>query len=352
MSKHERFGLSVFAIIVLLAIYFFQEILSPFIAAAILSYLANPLMNMLTRLKLPRALSAGVLLLAIIWAVFLLVENLIPLLITQVQVGVTQLPGALNQVINWLQPYAQHFGFQIAMDLATFKQHVLQQWQSASEIATEIGMIIARSSKGILRSLIHSLFALLITFYLLKDGPSLIKLALSKLPMNARQVVSRWLNESNEVLGAFFRGELVVMFCLACVYSFGLSLAGLQIALLIGILTGIFSIIPYLGVACGFIAALLAAVFQFHDLWHMVYVTLAFAVGHILEGTFLTPVLVGKRIGLHPVAVILAVLAGGECFGFAGVLLALPTAAVLRIALAHFWEHYVMESDHGSTTSA
>jgi predicted PurR-regulated permease PerM len=147
--------------------------------------------------------------------------------------------------------------------------------------------------------------------------------------------------QCHEVLGAFFRGQLMVMLGLGIIYSTGLWVAGLDLALVIGLLAGLFSIVPYLGFFLGILMAVAAAFFQFYDVWHVISVLIVFGIGQVLETAVLTPLFVGDRIGLHPVAVIFAILAGGQLFGFVGVLLALPIAAVLMVFLRHFRQFVV-----------
>jgi predicted PurR-regulated permease PerM len=142
------------------------------------------------------------------------------------------------------------------------------------------------------------------------------------------------------VLGAFLRGQFIVMLSLGAIYAVGLWFVGLDLALLIGLLAGLASIVPYLGTIVGIGAAAIAALFQFGDVWYLVAVAAVFGVGQLLEGMVLTPLLVGDRIGMHPVAVIFAVLAGGQLFGFVGVLLGLPVAAVVMVLLRHVHDLY------------
>jgi len=132
-----------------------------------------------------------------------------------------------------------------------------------------------------------------------------------------------------------------VMLILGVIYSVGLTLAGIDLALLIGMLSGLVSFVPYLGVIVGMVVAGIAALIQYHDLLHLALVGLVFGIGQAIEGMVLSPLLVGERIGLHPVAVIFAVMAGGQLFGFFGVIAALPVAAVLVVLLRHLREVYL-----------
>ena len=179
-----------------------------------------------------------------------------------------------------------------------------------------------------------------VTFYLLRDWDLLVKGIGELLPRNIESTVKQLAKEINEVLGAFIRGQMMVMFALGVIYTAGLWLLGLDLAFIIGMAAGLLSIVPYLGTMAGLVAAALAAVFQFQDLFHVVMVLLVFTFGQTLEGMVLTPRLVGDRIGLHPVAVIFAILAGGQLFGFLGILLALPVTAALNVLVRHLRDEY------------
>ena len=179
-----------------------------------------------------------------------------------------------------------------------------------------------------------------VAFYLLRDWDLLVERIHNMIP---RQFVTTTVNltkECDEVLSAFLRGQLLIMLLLGCIYALGLALIGLDLALIIGLLAGLASLVPYLGFIVGILAASIAAILQFQEFMPLVYVALVFGVGQLLEGSLLTPLLVGDRIGLHPVAVIFAVLAGGQLFGFVGVLLALPIAAVVMVFVRHLYGQY------------
>ncbi len=191
-----------------------------------------------------------------------------------------------------------------------------------------------------------------VTFYLLRDWDLLIKGIRELLPRKIEPTVSTLASEIDEVLGAFVRGQLMVMFALGAIYTAGLWLIGLDLAFIIGMGAGILSVVPYLGTVVGLVAAVLAAVFQFQDLFHTIMVLLVFGTGQALEGMVLTPKLVGDRIGLHPVAVIFAVLAGGQLFGFLGILLALPVASALNVLVRHFRDEYTKSTLYHEETES
>jgi predicted PurR-regulated permease PerM len=199
---------------------------------------------------------------------------------------------------------------------------------------------ISQSGLAMLSAVANLVLIPVVTFYLLRDWDVLVEKFGSLIPRYYFGTVSNLAKQCHETIGAFFRGQLLVMGALSVIYAIGLMLIGLDLGLLIGLLAGIASIVPYLGAIVGIGAGLFAAFFQFGDITHLVLVVVVFSVGQTLEGTVLTPKLVGDRIGLHPVAVIFAVLAGGQLFGFVGILLALPAAAVIMVLLRQVHQNY------------
>jgi len=179
-----------------------------------------------------------------------------------------------------------------------------------------------------------------VTFYLLRDWDKLVAHVDALLPREAQPTIRRLARETDSVLGAFVRGQLLVMLGLAIYYAITLKLVGLDVGPLIGMIAGLVSFVPYLGFIIGIVASLIAVLVQFHDVYHLILVLVVFGVGNLLESYVLVPKLVGDRIGLHPVAVIFAVLAFGELFGFIGVLLALPMASIAMVLLRFLRERY------------
>jgi len=225
-------------------------------------------------------------------------------------------------------------------DPAQFTGMLKQYWKEISSAAFGVIDFISRGGMALATWLTHLILIPVVTFYLLRDWDALIRGIHDLLPRNLEAEISRLAAEVDEVLGAFFRGQLMVMFALGVIYSIGLSVVGIELAVLIGLGAGLLSIVPYLGSIVGVLVAAGAAIFQFQDSFHLIMVLLVFAVGQAAEGMYLTPKLVGDRIGLHPVTVIFAVLAGGQLFGFLGILLALPVAAALNVLVRHAHQKY------------
>jgi predicted PurR-regulated permease PerM len=252
--------------------------------------------------------------------------------------------------IDWLQqtgiPHWQALlGLDLGIDMATMRQKLIDHWRELSNGVGALFVYITRSGLSVIGWLANLLLIPVVVFYLLLDWEKLLERALALVPRRNRARVAALAREGNEVLGSFLRGQLLVMAALATVYAVGLTLAGLDLALPLGMLAGLVSFVPYLGFITGLLSAGIAAYLQFHDGLSLLWVAGVFLTGQLLESLWLTPRLVGDRIGLHPVAVIFAVMAGGQLFGFAGILLALPAAAVLKVWLRHLHEFYIGESD-------
>jgi len=240
--------------------------------------------------------------------------------------------------MHWLQ---SRFGLdEQIIDIDKFTGVIKSHWKQAGGLAANVVGTISRSGVAVAAGLMNLVLVPVIGFYLLRDWDLMVARIGDLLPKRIRPVVTRLATEADEVLGAFLRGQFSVMLALGTIYAVGLWLIDLELALLIGMVAGLISFIPYLGSIVGVFAACLAAIVQFHDVWSLIPVLAVFGVGQMLEGMVLTPLLVGDRIGLHPVAVIFAVLAGGQLFGFVGILLALPVASVIMVLLRHVHDLY------------
>jgi predicted PurR-regulated permease PerM len=215
-----------------------------------------------------------------------------------------------------------------------------EYWAEISTAAFKVIDFISRGGIAAVALLINLVLIPVVTFYLMRDWDLLIQGIQDLLPRNLEAGISQMVKEVDDVLAAFLRGQLMVMFALGVIYTIGMSLIGIEFAFLIGMGAGLLSIVPYLGSIVGVVVAAGAAIFQFQDSFHLIMVLLVFGLGQMAEGMYLTPKLVGDQIGLHPVTVIFAVLAGGQLFGFLGILLALPVAAALNVVVRHMRQKY------------
>lgn len=340
-------------------LWILKPVLVPFASAALLAYLGDPLVDRLELVRVGRLSinrTAAVSIVFVLMALSLLVALLIlvPMLERQINQLISRLPAYLawgqNELLPWIE---SRFNITLDLpDLSALPTLLQEHWREAGGLASTIMTSISRSSVLVLGWIANITLIPVVTFYLLRDWDHLVANVAELLPRSVDSTVRRLARESDEVLGAFIRGQLLVMLALSALYSLGLWLVGLDLAFLIGTLAGLFSIVPYLGAIVGIGAALVAATVQFGDLLHPALVAVVFMLGQTLEGMVLTPMLVGDRIGLHPVAVIFAILAGGQLFGFLGVLLALPVAAVIMVLLRHAHEMYKGSElyDHARTS--
>jgi predicted PurR-regulated permease PerM len=215
-----------------------------------------------------------------------------------------------------------------------------EHWQEAGGIAAIVLGRLSDSGLALVALLANIALVPVLTFYFLRDWDVMVGQVRNLLPRPMLPVATRLARESDEVLGSFLRGQFSVMVSLGTIYAVGLWAVGLDLGLLIGFVAGLISFVPYLGAFFGISAAILATLVQHGDAMHLLLVLAVFSVGQTLESFVLVPWLVGDRIGLHPVAVIFAIMAGGTLFGFLGVLLALPVAAVSMVMLRYAHEHY------------
>lgn len=324
-------------------VYLLAPVLMPFLIAALLAYLGNPLVSRLAGLKLPRLAAVLIVFIVIFMFVILIPLLLMPLLEKQLAVFIRNLPAYIDWLQHTVIPWVQgHFGIEeTELDLSVLKKAFLAHWQQVGGTAASIVASLSKSGLVLVGWLVNLVLIPVVTFYLLRDWSALVGRIHELIPRSIEPTVVKLAHDCDVMLGTFMRGQLSVMLALGIFYSIGLWLSGLELALLIGMLAGIVSFVPYLGVILGILTAGIAAIVQFHDLIHLVPVVIVFGIGQLLEGMLLTPLLVGDRIGLHPVAVIFAVMAGGQLFGFVGILLALPVAAVIAVVLRYVHERYV-----------
>jgi len=322
--------------------YLLLPILFPFIAAALLAYLSSSIVSRLEKYRFfSRNLAVSTVFITIIFLLSSLFLLILPLIEQQISLLVQKVP----EVILWLKitgiPWLKgNFSVFNQLDAEKIQKGLQNNLGSASSIVVSVLSSISASGVSFLNGVATFVLTPVLMFYFLRDWKILLAKMLNAFPRSMEKRVTILALEVDEVLSSFFKGQMLVMFCLAVIYSVGLSIAGLEFALLIGLIAGLVSFVPYLGLITGLVLGCLAAFFQLHDLSLIVPVLVVFGLGQLLESIVLTPLVVGDKIGLHPVAVIFAVMAGGQLFGFTGILLALPIAAVLLVFIKFFEQRY------------
>lgn len=322
-------------------IYLLSPVLMPFVAAALFAYLADPIVDRLER-WMGRGLAVSLVFLVMTIVVIGFVLVLVPFIERQISSFLTQLPVW----VDWFQTRATPWleaRFGISPDILDTQKLIgaLQaNWKEAGGFAAAVLARVSKSGLAVVGWTLNLVMIPVVAFYLLRDWDVLVERIHALIPRSVEPVVSQLARESDDVLGAFLRGQLSVMIALGVFYGVGLWLVGVSVGPLIGMIAGLISFVPYLGAITGVLMGVIAALVQYQDWAHVALVLGVFVIGQTLEGYVLVPKLVGDKIGLHPVAVIFAVLAGGELFGFLGVLLALPVASVVMVVLRYLYKRY------------
>lgn len=337
----NNWGWAAGGIVFLVLLYYLVPILMPFVVGAALAYLGNPLVDRLEKLHLTR--TGGV------CVVFVLVAGIIALatflLVPLLQLQINQLLHNLPQWLRWLQEKGLpalgiHLPGGLKLDSDSLRTLLERNWNDARGVLGSVLGRLGQSTPALLATVANLLLIPIVAFYLLRDWEVLVARIRDLIPPQHRGRADHLAQETDTVLNGLIRGQLLVMASLALIYGIGLWIAGLKVALLIGFGAGMLSFIPYLGFVSGLVIASLAMLIQTQQPFALVWVLLVFGIGQIMESAVLTPLLIGDRIGLHPVMVIFAILAGGQLFGFVGVLLALPVSAVLAVLLRHAQQHW------------
>lgn len=348
-AQQSRFWLAAFVGFLLL-VWLFSPVLLPFVAGLAIAYLLDPSVDRLEVWGLPRWAATAAALLMFTLAIFLAALLLVPLIQAQVAHLLDVLPGYATRAREAIMPIIENLVARLSPDdVARLRGAV---GQHVGDVAGWIGSVV----RGVLSSgvaLFDVLSVLFITpivaFYLLRDWDRLVAAVDSWLPRRHLETIRDQCREIDATLAGFLRGQAAVCMALGGFYAVALSLAGLDFALVIGLLSGILSFIPYVGSLFGLAASVGLAALQFDELWRVGLVAGIFIVGQAAEGNFLTPKLVGDRVGLHPVWVMFSLLAGGALFGFVGVLLAVPVAASLGVMVRFLLRQYLASALYRGT---
>jgi len=332
-------------------VWLLGPILTPFVVSALLAWLGEPLVRRIEGRGRTRTTAVLLVFTLMSLALVLAVLLLIPLVENQVGKFIDWLPRFGLWLTGTAVPWAeQRFDLDLAgyVDPSQLIALLREHWQQAGGIAATVVGEVSKSGLAILGWFANLALIPVVTFYFMRDGASMLGRARDLLPRPVEPLVTKLACESDQVLGGFIRGQLSVMIALGTIYAIGLTAVGVDLGILIGLVAGLVSFVPYLGAIVGLGAAVIATLVQHGDLMHLALVLGVFGLGQLLESFWLTPWLVGDKIGLHPVAVIFAIMAGGQLFGFLGVLLALPVAAVAVVVGRYAHERYTHSRLYGA----
>ena len=331
--------------LILWVLYLLKPVVLPFIAAFLVAYLFSPLVDKLHRIGLPRWLSIGIVFIGIGVIVTLAIWYVVPLVWQQLIYARDSIPAGIHWLNYTFLPWvSQTFNVEaMEIDTEQISKVVMEYIQTNYSADSIQSMVLRVAQSGLNFIQIGGVVVLIpiIAFYFLLDWDRMLESLRRLIPRHYEKTTLGIVGECHNVLGAFVKGQFLVMFLLGVVYAVGLQLIGLEVGLIIGMVAGLASIIPYLGFGVGIIAAVIATLFQFGIDWtHLALVIIVFMIGQAIEGYILQPFLLGDKIGLSPVAVDFAVLAGAQLAGFLGMLIALPVAAVIVVLLRHARECY------------
>ena len=333
------------AALIVLALWLLGPVLTPFVVAAVLAYALTPLVNKLDRMgkgRLPRVVAVILVELLFIIATLCLLLLIVPIVIKEIPLIREQVPLLADRFTNGLTPWLAQYGINVSLDIGSLKALALKYLNANYEDMFGSLLSSLRLGGSVALAIIGNAVLIPVAlFYLLMDWDKFVARMLELVPPLMRSAFDSFTDEADSVLGQYLRGQMLVMLVMAAFYAVGLALFGLDLALPIGIFTGLAMFIPYLGFGIGLILALLAGLLQFASLKAVVMVAVVYGIGQVVESFYLTPRLVGERIGLHPLAVIFALLAFGQVFGFVGVLIALPASAVLLVAMRRIRLRYM-----------
>ena len=338
-----RFWVAV-AVVFLVLLWLLNDILLPFVVGMVVAYFLDPVVVRFQQLGMSRTWATTT---VTIWAALIAVGiamAVVPPLFGQVQSLVVAVPGYMVKAASSIQPLIDPLRERLGMPPLSLQELQSEVTQRAGQVLTVAGAIAGKLAQGGLA--MFNLAALLfltpvVTFYLLRDWEKLLAAVDSALPLDHADTIRRLAHESNQAIAGYLRGQALVCISLGAIYAIGLSLVGLQFGLIIGIIAGAISFIPFVGTFVGAVMAIGMALAQFPPDWMgVVKVAVVFLIGQMLEGNVLSPKLVGDRTGLHPVWIMFALLAGGALFGFVGVLIAVPVAAVIGVVVRHLIGRY------------
>lgn len=350
LSKPAIKGISIFlgVLLFLFIVYEARSALFPFVFAFGLAYLFDPVVDRMEAKKIGRT-SSIVILLAILFTMFTVATALIaPIIVSQVESLADNIPSYIEFAQKKVTPIIESLP---EVDREKTKAAIKDGMAKAGDLPLKVVKGVSQavwtglsSMVGILLTLFNLVIIPVATFYLLKDFDNINAKILERVPPRNRQWTVEFFGKIDAVLSNFIRGQLTIAFVMATILSTGLMLIGVPMGLLIGVVAGMSNIVPYLPAVVGLIPALLLTYLQFGDITHLLLVLLLFGGAQAFEGFVLSPKILEKAVGLHPVAVLAALLVGGSFFGFLGVLLAVPATAVLKVALVEADTAY-MKSD-------
>ncbi len=320
-------------------------VLTPFVIGAVLAYALHPAVEQLAARRVPRLVAVMLVEIATLFALAALVLLIVPILSKELPLLNEQLPLLVERINRAVSPWLAQMGVHVSLDPASLREFLIKYLNANWDEGIAAALVSARIGGSIVVTVVgYVILVPVVLFYLLVDWPFYVLRAMALVPPRLRARVASFTSDCDAVLGQYLRGQLLVMLMMAAFYSVGLALFGFELAVPVGVFTGLAIFVPYVGFGIGMVLALLAGALQFTGWYGPIAVFVVFGIGQVVEGFFLTPKMVGQRIGMSTLTVIFALFAFGRLFGFVGVLIALPASALIAVAAARLRAGYTQSS--------
>jgi predicted PurR-regulated permease PerM len=344
-SQRRIFNWAVLAAVAAVSLWLLGPVLTPFVIGAVLAYALHPAVEQLAARRVPRLVAVILVEIAALVALAALVLLIVPILSKELPLLNEQLPLLVERINRAVSPWLAQMGIHVSLDPASLREFLIKYLNANWDEGIAAALVSARIGGSIVVTVVgYVILVPVVLFYLLVDWPFYVLRAIALVPPRLRARVASFVHDCDVVLGQYLRGQLLVMLLMAAFYSVGLALFGFELAVPVGVFTGLAIFVPYVGFGIGMILALLAGALQFTGWYGPIAVFVVYGIGQIVEGLFLTPKMVGQRIGMSTLTVIFALFAFGHLFGFVGVLIALPASALIAVATARLRASYTQSS--------
>jgi predicted PurR-regulated permease PerM len=344
-SQRRILNWALLAAVAAVLLWLLGPVLTPFVIGAVLAYALHPAVEQLAARRMPRVIAVMLVEIAALLFFTALVLLVVPILSKELPLLNEQLPLLVDRINGRLTPWLTKMGFDVSLDPSSLRAFLLKYLNANWDESIAAALVSARIGGSIAITVVgYVILVPVVLFYLLIDWPFYVQRAIALVPPRMRASVAAFTADCDTVLGQYLRGQLLVMLLMAAFYSVGLALFGFELAVPVGVFTGLAIFVPYVGFGIGLMLALLAGALQFTGWYGPLAVFVVYGIGQIVEGMFLTPKMVGQRIGMSALTVIFALFAFGHLLGFVGVLIALPVSALIAVAAARLRAGYTQSS--------
>ena len=344
-SQRRALNWAVIAAVAAALLWLLGPVLTPFVIGAVLAYALHPAVEQLATRGMPRLMAVMLVEIAALAALTALVLLIVPILSKEIPLLNEQLPLLVDRINRAVSPWLTQMGVHVSLDQTSLREFLIKYLNANWDEGLAAALVSARIGGSIVFTVIgYVILVPVVLFYLLADWPVYMQRAIALVPPRLRGSVASFTHDCDIVLGQYLRGQLLVMLMMAAFYSVGLALFGFELAVPVGVFTGLAIFVPYVGFGIGMALALLAGALQFTGWYGPIAVFVVYGIGQVVEGLFLTPKMVGQRIGMSTLTVIFALFAFGHVFGFVGVLIALPASALIAVATARLRASYTQSS--------